>query len=39
MTYCYNVLAADEGTYEEDMINLVKALYLYYVAANAYLNA
>ena len=36
MTYCYNVLNAQAGTYQQDLVDLVKALYLYNQAANAY---
>jgi len=36
MTYCYNILAA--GNYDENMVNLAKALYLYYVEASSYLK-
>ena len=36
LTYAYNVLSAAEGTYSGDLITLVKALYAYNQAANAY---
>lgn len=36
MTYCYNVLNAEKGTYEESLLNVVRALYLYNQAANDY---
>jgi hypothetical protein len=36
MTYCYNVLAAQAGTFTDELINTVKALYLYAMAANAF---
>ena len=38
MTYCYNVLNAAEGTYAESLLNVVRALYLYNQAANAYFD-
>jgi len=38
MTYCYNILAAEEGTYENSIVDLAKALYMYYVQADAYMN-
>ena len=36
MSYCYNVLNAAEGTYSDSLLNAVRALYLYNLAANAY---
>jgi hypothetical protein len=38
MTYCYNILAAAEGTYQDNIVNLAKTLYMYYKEADAYLN-
>lgn len=37
LTYCYNVLSA-EAAYDTELVELVKALYLYYVQADAYFN-
>lgn len=36
--YCYNVLNAATGTYSEDLINVLKAMYTYNQATIAYLN-
>lgn len=36
MTYCQSIQNAPEGTYTAEMQNLVRALYLYNQAANAY---
>ena len=38
MAYCYNVLNAAEGTFDEKLQNTVRALYLYNQAANDYFN-
>jgi hypothetical protein len=36
LSYAYNVLSAEDGTYSSELITLVKAMYAYNQAANNY---
>ena len=38
LTYCHIILNAAEGTYSENLVNVVKALYNYNQTANAYFD-
>ena len=39
LNYCKSVVSAEEGTYDKDLVNVAKSLYLYYEAAEAYASS